>query len=47
MGSEGSGLSAETAAACSTLVRIPMKGGAQSLNVAVAAGLMLYEAVKP
>jgi TrmH family RNA methyltransferase len=47
MGSEGSGLSAETAAACSTLVRIPMKGAAQSLNVAVAAGLMLYEAVKP
>lgn len=43
MGSEGSGLSPETAAACSTLVRIPMKGGAQSLNVAVAAGLMLYE----
>lgn len=43
MGSEGSGLSPETAAACARLVRIPMKGGAQSLNVAVAAGLMLYE----
>ena len=43
MGSEGSGLSTETAAACSTLVRIPMQGGAESLNVAVAAGLMLYE----
>jgi TrmH family RNA methyltransferase len=47
MGSEGSGLSPDVAAACSVLVRIPMKGGAQSLNVAVAAGLMLYEAVKP
>lgn len=47
MGSEGGGLRPETAAACSVLVRIPMKGGAQSLNVAVAAGLMLYEAVKP
>jgi TrmH family RNA methyltransferase len=47
MGSEAVGLSTATAAACSTLVRIPMKGGAQSLNVAVAAGLMLYEAVKP
>jgi len=43
MGSEGSGLSPDVAAACSALVRIPMKGGAQSLNVAVAAGLMLYE----
>lgn len=43
MGSEGNGLSAEMAAACSALVRIPMKGGAESLNVAVAAGLMLYE----
>jgi RNA methyltransferase, TrmH family len=46
MGSEGGGLSPEVAAACSALVSIPMKGGAQSLNVAVAAGLMLYEAVK-
>jgi len=43
MGSEGGGLSPETAAACSTLVRIPMQGGAESLNVAVAVGLMLYE----
>ena len=43
MGSEGGGLRPETAAACSALVRILMKGGAQSLNVAVAAGLMLYE----
>jgi tRNA G18 (ribose-2'-O)-methylase SpoU len=28
-------------------VRIPMPGGAESLNVATAAALMLYEAVKP
>ena len=34
------------AAACSTLVRIPMKGGAESLNVAIATGLMLFEAQK-
>ena len=47
MGSDGTGLSDQLAAACSTLVRIPMKGGAQSLNVAVATALMLYEAVKP
>lgn len=43
MGSEGRGLSDELAAACRVLVRIPMKDQAQSLNVAVAAGLMLYE----
>ena len=47
MGSEGKGMSRELAEACSTLVRIPMKGGAESLNVAVATALMLYEAVKP
>ena len=47
LGSEGKGLSQEVAAACATLVRIPMKGGPESLNVAIAAGLMLYEAVKP
>ena len=46
MGSEGTGLSSELAAACRHLVRIPMKGKAQSLNVAVAAGIMLYEIVK-
>lgn len=43
MGSEGHGLSDELAAACSKLVRIPMRGGAESLNVAVATALMLYE----
>lgn len=47
MGSEGKGLSDQLAAACATLVRIPMKPGAQSLNVAVAAALMLYEVAKP
>lgn len=44
MGSEGRGLSEEASAACSTLVRIPMKGGAESLNVAIATGLMLFQA---
>ncbi|MFM8746426.1 MAG: TrmH family RNA methyltransferase [Aestuariivirga sp.] len=44
MGSEGAGLSIAAAQACATLVRIPMKGGAESLNVAIAAGLMLFEA---
>ena len=46
MGSEGRGLSDEVTAACSTLVRIPMQGGAESLNVAIATGLMLFEAQK-
>ena len=47
MGSEGRGLSDEVAEACKTLVRIPMPGGTESLNVATATALMLYEAVKP
>ena len=47
MGSERRGLSDELAAACNSLVRIPMPGGAESLNVATATALMLYEAVKP
>jgi TrmH family RNA methyltransferase len=47
MGSESRGLSEELAGACKTLVRIPMKGGAESLNVATATALMLYEIVKP
>jgi len=46
MGSEGKGLSEEALAACSTLVAIPMQGGAESLNVAIATGLMLFEAQK-
>jgi RNA methyltransferase, TrmH family len=47
MGSERWGLSDKLAEACRTLVRIPMPGGAESLNVATATALMLYEAVKP
>jgi TrmH family RNA methyltransferase len=43
MGSEGPGLSAELAAACSRLVKIPMAGALDSLNLAVATALMLYE----
>jgi TrmH family RNA methyltransferase len=46
MGSEGKGLSEDAVKACSTLVRIPMAGGAESLNVAIATALILYEAVK-
>ena len=43
MGSEGIGLSEALAARANVSVRIPMSGGAESLNVATAAALMLYE----
>jgi TrmH family RNA methyltransferase len=43
MGSEGPGLSPELSAACTRLVRIPMSGNIDSLNLAVATALMLYE----
>lgn len=46
MGTEGEGLSAETAA-CTTLVRIPMAGRLDSLNLAIATALMLYEIQRP
>ena len=47
MGSEGRGLSDELAEACKIMVRIPMPGAAESLNVATATALMLFEAIKP
>ncbi|MBI4030405.1 MAG: RNA methyltransferase [Proteobacteria bacterium] len=43
MGAEQAGLSDELAAACKHLVKIPMRGKADSLNVSVAAAIMLYE----
>ncbi len=43
MGSEATGLSDGLAKACDTLVKIPMAGGAESLNLAVSTGVMLYE----
>lgn len=43
MGSEREGLTPEQAAACHFLLRLPMKGRATSLNLAVAAGVMLYD----
>ncbi len=46
MGSEGPGLSAELSAACTRLVKIPMVGRLDSLNLAVATGLVLYEIAK-
>jgi TrmH family RNA methyltransferase len=43
MGNEQSGLPAEMEAACDFLVRIPMRGRADSLNLAVATAVMLYD----
>jgi TrmH family RNA methyltransferase len=43
MGSERLGLSAEQQAICDAVVSIPMAGQADSLNLAVATGVMLYE----
>lgn len=43
LGSEGEGLSAEVKAQADLTVSIPMHGVSSSLNLAVAAGLLLYE----
>ena len=44
IGNEGNGLTEEAAAAADSLIRIPMKGKVESLNAAMAAGILLYEA---
>ncbi|GAC1401791.1 MAG: RNA methyltransferase [Ktedonobacteraceae bacterium] len=43
MGSEREGLSQEQQAVCDTMVKIPMVGRSDSLNLAVATGIVLYE----
>ena len=43
MGREGPGLSEATAAACTRLVKIPMAGRIDSLNLAIATALVLYQ----
>jgi RNA methyltransferase, TrmH family len=47
LGAEGTGLPSDVLAAGDLEVRIPMTGTAESLNLAVAAGLLLYQARKP
>jgi 23S rRNA (guanosine2251-2'-O)-methyltransferase len=44
MGAEGSGLRRLTREHCDELVRIPMRGAVESLNVSVATAVCLYEA---
>ncbi len=44
LGSEGDGIRARTRALCDFTVRIPMQGKIESLNIATAAGVLLFEA---
>lgn len=46
IGSEGEGMSRIVREACDFLVKIPMIGEIESLNASVAAGVLLYEAVR-
>lgn len=46
MGAEGKGLRRLTQELCDYVVRIPMRGGVESLNVSVATGVCLFEAVR-
>ena len=46
IGQERQGLSAAGRRACDLEVRLPMCGRADSLNVGVAAGVMMYELVR-
>lgn len=46
MGSEGQGLRRLTRECCDFCIRLPMLGAVESLNVSVAAGVVLYEALR-
>jgi 23S rRNA (guanosine2251-2'-O)-methyltransferase len=46
LGAEGAGMRQLTAKTCDELVQIPMRGAVESLNVSVASGVCLYEALR-
>lgn len=46
IGNEGNGLTDSTADACSCRVTIPMSSNAESLNAAIAAGILMWEMIK-
>ena len=46
LGAEGAGMRQLTSKTCDQLVSIPMRGAVESLNVSVASGVCLYEAMR-
>jgi 23S rRNA (guanosine2251-2'-O)-methyltransferase len=46
MGAEGEGMRRLTRDTCDEVMRIPMAGSVESLNVSVASGVCLFEAVR-
>lgn len=46
LGAEGEGMRQLTSKTCDELARIPMRGAVESLNVSVASGVCLYEALR-
>ena len=46
MGAEGTGMRQLTRKTCDGLISLPMRGAVESLNVSVASGICLYEAVR-
>ena len=46
LGAEGEGMRQLTRKTCDELISIPMQGAVESLNVSVASGVCLYEALR-